>query len=132
MMEYHGYHAHVAFDHDAGVFHGHVLHTRDVITFQGTSVEGLRAAFRESVDDYLAFCAQRGEAPEKPCSGKFLVRIDPDLHRRVAIAASLAGESVNAWVSRCLEQAVLPASAGHTPAASATRRHPRRGAAPKG
>lgn len=132
MMEYHGYLAHVAFDNDAGLFHGQVLHTRDVITFQGTSVEELRSAFRESVDDYLAFCAQRGEAPDKPCSGRFLVRIDPDLHRRVAIAASLAGESLNAWVSRCLEQAVVPAPACNAPAASASRRRPRRGAAPKG
>lgn len=104
MMEYKGYIAKVEFDDEAGLFHGQVLHTRDVITFQGTSVDKLRTAFRESVDDYLDFCASRNEQPEKPFSGKFLVRIDPELHRRVATAASLAGESLNTWVAQCFQR----------------------------
>ena len=63
---YKGYRGCAEFDEEAGVFHGEVLNTRDVITFEGQSVEELRKAFRESVDDYLEFCATLGEQPEKP------------------------------------------------------------------
>lgn len=68
-MEYKGYVGKVEFDDDAEIFHGEVLDTRDVITFQGKSVGELRQAFRDSIDDYLAFCEQRGESPDKPFSG---------------------------------------------------------------
>ena len=61
MMEYKGYIGKVEFDDQAGIFHGEVVNTRDVITFQGESVAELKKAFRESVDDYLAFCKERGE-----------------------------------------------------------------------
>ncbi|MEX6506131.1 type II toxin-antitoxin system HicB family antitoxin [Jiella sp. M17.18] len=61
-----GYEASVAFDEDADIFHGEILGIRDVITFQGTSVAELRQAMADSIDDYLAFCAERGEAPLRP------------------------------------------------------------------
>ena len=60
MLEYKSYKGHVEFDPDAGLFHGEILDTRDVITFQGTSVQELELAFRDSIDDYLEFCAERG------------------------------------------------------------------------
>jgi predicted HicB family RNase H-like nuclease len=82
------------------------VNTRDVITFQGKSVAELGIAFRESVDDYLAFCAERDEEPEKPFSGQFVTRISPQLHRRASFAASVAGKSLNAWVAEQLESAV--------------------------
>jgi len=69
MIEYKGYKGHVELDAEAGLFHGEVADTRDVITFQGTSIQELEQAFRESVDDYLAFCAKRGEAPENRSPG---------------------------------------------------------------
>src|SRR5690349_20265718 len=106
MMNYKGYTAKIDFDNEAGLFHGQVLNLRDVITFQGRSVEELREEFANSVEDYLAFCAERGEKPEKPFSGKFVVRIAPALHRAIAIAASRAGESLNTWVGKVLEQYV--------------------------
>jgi predicted HicB family RNase H-like nuclease len=83
-----------------------VINTRDVITFQGQSVAELKVAFRESVDDYLAFCKERGEAPEKPFSGQFVTRISPELHRQVHLAAVVAGKSLNAWVTERLGEAV--------------------------
>jgi len=67
-MTYKGYQARVELDEEAGVFHGEVINTRDVITFQGSSVEKLKQAFEDSVDDYVEFCASRGEDPEKPVS----------------------------------------------------------------
>jgi predicted HicB family RNase H-like nuclease len=105
-MEYQGYIAKIEFDNDAGVFHGEVVNTRDVITFEGSSVRELKQAFHDSIDDYLAFCAKRGEAPDKPFSGQFMTRIPPELHRRVNVAASMSGKSLNAWVAEQLESAV--------------------------
>lgn len=124
MMTYKGYGARVEFDEEAGVLHGEVLHLRDVITFQGTSVDELRAAFKDSVDDYLEFCALEGRDPEKPYSGKLLVRLEPDLHRAITGAAAETGESLNTWVvaalGRCMNgplsdvQAVIPVPEGGT------------------
>jgi len=88
------------------VFHGEVINTRDVITFQGTSVAELRKAFHDSVEDYLAFCEKRGEEPEKPFSGQFVTRVSPALHRRINLAATLSGKSLNAWVTEQLESSV--------------------------
>jgi predicted HicB family RNase H-like nuclease len=104
MMECKGYVGRVEYDDEAGIFHGEVINTRDVITFQGLSVAELKKAFRDSVEDYLAFCAERGEEPEKPFSGQFITRVSPDLHRRVNIAATLSGKSLNAWVTEQLEK----------------------------
>lgn len=110
MMEYKGYLGAVEYDDDAGVFHGEVINLRDVITFQGETVQELRAAFQESVDDYLAFCQERGEEPEKPYSGTFTVRIPPVLHRDVALQARLRNKSLNSWVMELLEASSHPAS----------------------
>jgi predicted HicB family RNase H-like nuclease len=106
MMEYKGYVGKVEFDDEAGIFHGEVLDTRDVITFQGKTVTELKTAFHESIDDYLAFCKQRGEEPNKPFSGQFITRIPPELHRQVNLAASISGKSLNAWVVEQLQVAV--------------------------
>ena len=106
MMEYKGYLGKVEFDDEAGFFHGDVVNTRDVITFQGKTVAELRKAFRESIDDYLAFCADRGEEPNKPFSGQFVTRIKPEKHREIYVAAMLSGKSLNAWVAEQLEDAL--------------------------
>ena len=104
-MEYQGYTGHVEFDSEAGLFHGEVLDTRDVITFQGTSVEELVQAFRVSVDDYLEFCRERNEEPEKPFSGRLMLRLPPDLHRLAYVGAKKEGKSLNQWIADKLRQA---------------------------
>jgi len=105
-MKYKEYNAKVEFDDGAGVFHGEVLNLRDVITFEGKTVGELRKAFRDSVDDYLDFCKARKEIPEKPFSGKFVLRVDPSLHRAIATKAGLENKSLNAWVQEVLQSAV--------------------------
>ena len=102
-MTYKGYQAVVELQEEAGVFHGEVIDTRDVITFQGSSVSELIQAFEDSVDDYLEFCAARGEEPEKPFSGKLLVRMPPDVHRRIMAEARRQGKSLNAYVLEKLQ-----------------------------
>lgn len=111
-MEYKGYSARVEYDEDLGVLHGQVLNINDVITFQATSVDELRKEFEISVDDYLAWCEERGEEPDRPFSGRFLLRVDPDLHRGAALAAAKAGKSLTAWVTTAIEAALN----GHEPA----------------
>ena len=106
MMEYKGYIGKVEIDDEAGILHGEVINIRDVITFEGTSVAELQKAFHESVDDYLAFCAERGESPEKPFSGKFVVRLPAELHRKAYIQAKLADKSLNGWVTEVLQTAL--------------------------
>ena len=106
MMEYQGYIGKVEFDDEAGIFHGEVINTRDVITFQGVSVRELKKAFQDSVDDYLAFCAERGESPDKPFSGQFVTRVPPELHRQVNLVARMSGKSLNAWVADQLQSAL--------------------------
>lgn len=98
MLSYKGYTGHVEFDDEARLFHGEVLDTRDVITFQGRSVDEIESAFRDSVDDYLAFCAERGEAPDRPFSGRLMLRLPKDLHRDVFIGARREGKSLNQFV----------------------------------
>ncbi len=102
MKPYRGYSAAVSFDEDALLFHGEVLGTRDVITFQARTAEDLPKAFHDSVDDYLAWCAEDGVQPEKPYSGTLSLRANPDLHRRMADAAARQAKSLNQWMVEAL------------------------------
>lgn len=106
MLEYKGYKGRVELDPEAGIFHGEVIDTRDVITFQGTSVEEIGHAFRESVDDYLDFCAQRGEEPDRPFSGRLMVRLSPNLHRQLYAAAREEGMSLNQLIAERLARSL--------------------------
>lgn len=107
-MKYEDYIATIEYDDEASLFHGEVANLRDVITFQGRSAAELKKAFRKSIEDYLAFCARRGEEPERPVSGKFVVRVAPQVHSRVAAAALRAGLSMNQWIANVLERAAEP------------------------
>lgn len=103
-MSYKGYEGLVAYDEDAEIFHGEVMNLRDVITFSGRSVSELKQALEASVEDYLAYCRERGEEPEKPYSGQFVVRVDPPVHRAAATAAKRAGVSLNKWIASMIER----------------------------
>lgn len=104
IKDYKGYSAKVSVDEEQGVLHGEVLGIADVVTFQGSSVEELVKAFHESVDDYLAYCTERGEEPEKPYSGRFVLRMPPRLHRKVAVAAKKNDVSMNDWIVAAIER----------------------------
>jgi predicted HicB family RNase H-like nuclease len=95
MMRYKGYVGVVEIDPDAEVIHGRVIGLRDVITFEGSSVPEARQAFHGSVDDYLEWCKSEGRAPEKPFSGKLLLRLEPALHRSLAQLAEARRTSIN-------------------------------------
>lgn len=102
MLEYRGYTGTVEYIDEAKILHGEVLGTKDVITFQGTTTEEIETAFHASIDDYIDFCLERGEEPDKPYSGKFNVRIPEKIHRYVAELAKIKNESLNSIVLRSL------------------------------
>lgn len=104
MLRYKGYHGNVAFDEEAGLFHGEVVDLRDVITFQGKSVDELQQAFQDSVDDYLDFCQQRGEDPDKPFTGRLMLRLPTEVHRSVYVRAKREGKSLNEYITEKLSQ----------------------------
>lgn len=106
ILEHRGYRARVEFDAEDGLFFGRVAGIRDGVGFHAESVPELIAAFREAVDDYLDTCERLGKAPERPFSGKIMLRVDPSLHARSAEAAALAGKSLNQWTEEVLRQAV--------------------------
>ena len=104
-MTHDGYHARIEFDAEDGLFVGHLAGIEDVIGFHADSVAGLAEAFREAVDDYVATCAKVGKAPERAYSGKVMFRIRPEIHARAALAAQLAGRSLNQWGEEALASA---------------------------
>ena len=106
MLKYKEYSGHVEYDDEAHIFHGEVLDTKDVITFQGKTVDEIEHAFRDSIDDYLAFCDERGEQPDKPFSGKLVLRIPFSLHHRIYLKASELGKSLNNYIVEILKRAV--------------------------
>lgn len=108
-MRYKDYEAVISFDDDDQVFHGRVINVRDMISFHGESVDELKAAFIEAVDDYLADCTEQGLDPDKPFSGKFVVRVKPDVHRKAAILAAREDVSLNAWLANALEEKIQKA-----------------------
>ncbi len=102
---YRGYTGAVEIDTEAERLHGRVLDLDAVLTFVGDTVPEAEQAFRDTVDDYLAWCAERGKKPEKPYSGTLYIRTSPDVHREAAIAAAREGKSLNAWLAEVVAQA---------------------------
>jgi len=105
MMQYKGYVGEVEVDDEAHVIFGTLVGIRHIVTFEGETVEEARKAFHDSVDDYLALCAERGTEPEKPFSGKFMVRVSPELHRDAVYMARRHDMSLNKFVERALNVA---------------------------
>ena len=103
MLNYKGYEAIVEYDDEAKILHGDVLHLNDVITFQADCIADVEKAFHDSVDDYLAFCAENRRDPEKPYSGNVALRMPPELHKAVVSAARRKKESVNSFIVEAVD-----------------------------
>lgn len=100
---YKGYTGTIAVDVEANIIHGEVVGLKDVITFQGATAVEAAQAFRDSVDDYLNYCQELGESPERPYNGKLSVRLSPEMHRRIDHAARAQHVSINSFVERTLK-----------------------------
>jgi len=106
MLKYKGYAGIVEYDAEGKIFTGEVMGLRDVITFQGRTPEELEDSFHQSVDLYLEMCARDKIAPQKPFSGRFNVRPNPELHRQLALRAAQEKISLNEWVTHTLQESV--------------------------
>jgi predicted HicB family RNase H-like nuclease len=105
VVSYKGYQARVEFDSEDEVFFGRIAGINDVVSFHGDTVADLKAAFHEMVDDYIETCAKIGKSPEKPYSGNRMLRVDSSVHAKAALAAELAGKSLNQWGEEVLAAA---------------------------
>ena len=104
-MSYKGYTARVDFDERDNIFVGRVLGLRDIISFEGSTVASLRAEFQAAICDFLRHCAERGLTPEKPASGKMMLRVPPEIHAAASVAAQASGKSLNQWATEVLRDA---------------------------
>jgi predicted HicB family RNase H-like nuclease len=104
-MIFKGYAAKIEYSDEDACFIGHIAGIKDVIGFHAETVKELRAAFEEAVDDYLATCEKLGRTPQKPYSGKLMLRVPPEVHARAAMMAQAHGLSINQWASDVLAHA---------------------------
>ncbi len=104
-MTYKGYSARIEYDDEDEIFFGRLVGIRDGVSFHADTVAELKAAFREAVDDYIETCAKIGKSPQKPYSGNLMLRVDPAVHSKVALAAEVAGKSLNQWGEEVLREA---------------------------
>jgi predicted HicB family RNase H-like nuclease len=108
-MTHKGYSAVIEYSEEDGCFVGHIAGIRDIVGFHGDSVSELRGAFREAVDDYLLTCARTGKKPQKPVSGKLLLRVPPEVHAGALVEAEVAHKSLNQWATEVLAKAIRAA-----------------------
>lgn len=104
-MSYKGYAARIEYDDEDAIFTGRIAGIRDGVGFHADTVEDLRAAFQEAVEDYLETCAAIGKPPQKAYSGQVMFRVSPEVHRKAAMAAELSGKSLNQWAEEVLDKA---------------------------
>jgi len=104
-LRYKGYHGSLEFSVEDDCLHGRLQDINGIITYEGNTVKEVKAAFKDSVDDYLAYCKETGKEPNKPYSGKVMFRIDPAVHAKAALAAQLKGVSLNQWAEDVLRAA---------------------------
>ena len=104
-MTYKGYAAKIDYSDEDLCFVGRVAGIRDVIGFHADNVTDLRTAFEEAVDDYIAYCAEQGREPLRSASGKISLRISPEVHSAINVAAEVSGKSVNQWINDTLSRA---------------------------
>lgn len=101
-LQYKGYFGAVEFDYEDHTFYGDVVNIRDVIAFEGKTVEELEGSFHRAVDGYLELCAQQGAESEKPFSGQLPLRTKPSVHLALAVLAERRGRSMNELINDAL------------------------------
>jgi len=104
-MTYREYKARIEFDARDNIFVGRVLGIADSITFHGDRVSELSEAFHNAIEHYVLDCAKTGRVPQKPASGRLMLRVPPEIHAAASIAAQAAGKSLNQWAAEVLARA---------------------------
>jgi len=104
-MSHKGYTARLDYDERDNIFVGRVLGLRSIISFHGETVSDLRHEFEVAIEDFLRDCKEQGIKPEKPASGKLMLRVSPEIHGAALVAAQASGKSLNQWATEVLESA---------------------------
>ena len=104
LMSIDGYHAKIEYDPEIDLFRGEILGLNGGADFYGKNPKELRAEFKKSLAVFLAVCKEKGIEPRRHFSGKFNLRIAPDLHERLAIAAQAEGKSINTLAQEALRE----------------------------
>lgn len=104
-MTHKGYTARIEFDERDNIFVGRVLGLRATISFHGETVTELHNSFVGAIEDFLADCEEQGLKPEKPASGKLMLRVPPEVHGAALVAAQASGKSLNQWATEVLQHA---------------------------
>jgi len=104
MMKYKNYMARIEFDEEDRIFVGHLAGLSDIVGFHGSTVDELESAFHQAVDDYIALSEEMGRPAQKPYSDNLMLRVSPDIHAAVAVAAELQGKSINQWAAQALDK----------------------------
>ena len=104
-MYHKGYTARIEFDERDNIFVGRVIGLHTIISFHGETVVGLRTEFETAIEQFLRDCKEQGVRPEKPASGKLMLRVPPEVHGAALVAAQAAGKSLNQWATEALEEA---------------------------
>ena len=104
-LTYKGYAAKIEFDERDDIFVGRILGIDDIITFHADNVADMKSEFALSVDEYIASCERAGKEPQKPASGRLMLRVPPELHRAALIKAQASGKSLNQWAVETLANA---------------------------
>jgi predicted HicB family RNase H-like nuclease len=97
----------VHFSAEDGVFFGKIEGINDLVTFEGTTVEEIKNAFEEAVEDYISICKQTGKILQKSCKGNFSVRISSELHKKAIRKSVIQGVSLNKLIQHALEKELL-------------------------
>lgn len=105
IMTINGYRAVISYDPDIQMFRGEFVGLNGGADFYAKDVDGLRHEGEISLRVFLEACAEDGVDPRKHFSGKFSLRVDPELHEAAAIAAAAHGQSLNQWAAEAIRQA---------------------------
>jgi predicted HicB family RNase H-like nuclease len=106
VLTYKGYHAKAEYRPEDKLIFGEVLDLDDAVLFEVRDATEVEVAFHAAVDEYLAFCEKIGKRPEKPYSGRYNVRVEPDLHREAVVIAEATGSSLNELTKTALQREV--------------------------
>jgi predicted HicB family RNase H-like nuclease len=109
LMTLDGFHARIDYDEETDLFRGEILGLSGGADFYGSSPEELRKEFRASLDVFLAVCREKGIEPRRQYSGRFNLRISPELHEQLALRAQATHKSLNAFAQEALERSLAAA-----------------------
>ena len=112
LMTQGGFHARIDYDEDTDLFRGEILGLTGGADFYGSSPEELRREFRKSLDVFLEVCREKGIEPRRQYSGKFNLRISPQLHEQLALRAQASDKSLNAFAKEALERSLAASGNG--------------------